>query len=215
MYTPQFKTLYERYFLPSIKDDFELIVKEIPEECLTGAFRSEGWDKTMLRKLELLEEAILTHQEDQIFFYSDIDIVFLKPILEASLALLGDKDFVVQQGWPKSRLCAGFFVIRGNEKTHLWIKEAHRLLKDKTCPDDQIALQEALKGREGIKWDFLPPNQFSNGRYVLKELAGYYSKESELACDGSILLFHATSCIGPDNKCHFLTRVRRECFYED
>ncbi len=215
MYTPQFQTLYEHYFLPSIKDDFELIVKKIPEECPTGAFRSDGWDKTMLRKLELLEEAILAHQEDQIFFYSDVDIIFLKPILETCLMYLGDSDFVVQQGWPKNSLCAGFFVMRGNEKTLLWIKDAQSLLTDKECIDDQLALQEALKRKEEIKWDFLPSNEFPNGRRVLKEPAGYYSKESELVCDDSMLLFHATSCIGLDNKYDFLTRVQQRCFYED
>ncbi|HEX2582737.1 MAG TPA: hypothetical protein VHL30_01325, partial [Chlamydiales bacterium] len=60
-YTPQFQTLYENHFLPSLKDDFEIVAKQFEQECPSGLFHSAGWNKTMLRKLEMLREAILDH----------------------------------------------------------------------------------------------------------------------------------------------------------
>jgi hypothetical protein len=93
MYTPFFKQLFHEFFLHSLKDDFELIVQEYPQDCLSGNFRTEGWDKTMLNKLQLLQSAILENW-GKVFFYSDIDIIFLKPILTHSLNLLGNHDFV-------------------------------------------------------------------------------------------------------------------------
>ncbi len=212
MYTPEFQSLYENYFLPSLKDDFELVVREYPQECASGLFRSDGWEKTMLRKLELLEGAIEGHEKNQVFFYSDVDIIFLRPILKAALRLLGNNDFVVQQGWPKNALCAGFFVMRANEKTLKLIQAAHRLLEEKVCEDDQLALQKALKEfKEGeIAWKFLPSEQFPNGRRVLKGLDGHYSEDSEIEVNLSMRLFHANCCIGLHNKYHFLTRVQNE-----
>ena len=210
MYTPQFETLFEQYFLPSLKDDFEVDVSVYPQDCPTGRFRSDGWEKTMLYKLEMLERAIIEHWGGKIFFYSDIDIIFLKPILEACLTYLDDNDFVVQEGWPKNNLCAGFFVMRGNEKTLNLITTAHKLLQDKICIDDQVAIQTALNyfRQEKIKWKLLPSNQFPNGRRVLKSNVLLYSEDSEIQLDDSILLFHANCCIGLENKYHFLKRVQ-------
>lgn len=211
MYTPKFKNLFQDYFLPSLKDDFELVVNECPQDCFSGNFRNEGWNKTMLNKLKLLQEAILENW-NQVFFYSDIDIVFLKPILDISLEILGNNDFVVQQGWPKDRLCAGFFVMRGNEKTLQLIKNAYNLLNENLCVDDQVALQQVLDefNPGAITWKFLPSKQFPNGRRVLKQTTGHYSKYSEIELNDSMVLFHASCCVGLENKYHFLRRVQKE-----
>jgi len=212
LYTPNFRTLYEQYFLPSIKDDFEIIAREYPQDCSSGIYRSEGWEKTMLYKLEMLREAIIENWNNQIFFYSDIDIIFLKPILEIALNHLGDSDFVIQQGWPRRLLCAGFFVMRGNEKTLRLITKAHHLLMKKFCLDDQVALQETLRGfKKGeIAWKFFPSEQFPNGSRVLKPTSEYYLPDSEIVLEDSIILFHANCCLGVENKYHFLTRVQEE-----
>ena len=211
LYTPQFQVMYERYFFPSIKDDIEIIAREYRQECSSGTFRSDGWDITMLHKLELLKEAVEDHWNDQVFIYSDVDVIFLKPALEALLTFLGDHDFVVQQGWPQNALCAGFFVMRGNEKTLKLITTAHRLLEEKISVDDQVALRKALKEfKKGeISWRFLPSEQFPNGYRVLKTgAAELYSANSEIVLDDSIILFHANCCIGLENKYDFLMRVQ-------
>lgn len=212
MYTPSFENLFTQFFLPSLKDDFELIVNVYPQECSSGDYRSEGWNKTMLKKLEMLKEAVLENWNDQPFFYSDIDIIFLKPILEISLDHLGDHDFVAQQSWPRNALCAGFFVMRGNEKTLKWITIAYNLLKNEVCEDDQVALREALKyfKKNEIAWKLLPHEQYPNGRAVLKHPTGHYTEDSEIELNDAMILFHANCCVGLENKYHFLTRVGKE-----
>jgi|GEM_PF-3154718 hypothetical protein len=218
MHTPKFKTLYEQYFLPSIKDDFEVVAREYEQECPSGIYKSVGWKQTMLRKLELLREAVEEHWNDRLFFYSDVDIIFLQPILEIALNCLGDRDFVVQQGWPRNLLCAGFFVMRSNEKTLKLIEIAMDLLEKGNCPDDQAAIQTALhQFKQGeIAWGFLPSLQFPNGRRVLKKTRrgnrDLYSLDSEIILDDSIVLFHANCCIGLENKYHFLDRVQEQYF---
>lgn len=215
MYTPLFEEMLTQYFLPSLKDDFEIDARFYPQDCPTGTFHSEGWNKTMLYKLKLLEEAILAHWNDRAFIYSDIDIIFLKPILEVSLYHLGERDFVVQQGWPRNGLCAGFFVMKGNERTLKLIQEAYRLLEERVCIDDQAAIQHALDNFEGnIAWSFLPSEQYPNGRKVLKDKVGHYTPASEIVLDKRMILFHANCCLGVENKYHFLRRVEQEFQHE-
>ena len=211
LYTPLYETLFNDYFLPSLKDDFELIVEVHPQECPSGNFRQEGWDKTMLRKLELLEKAILENW-DQVFFYSDIDIIFLKPILEKSLDHLDNKDFVVQQGWPKNKICAGFFVMRGSNKTLQFIQKAHEILENNLSKSDQDALQMVLDGykKEEIDWKLLPSEQYPNGGRILQDQENLYLKTSKINLTDSMILFHGNYTIGLENKQHLLKRVQEE-----
>lgn len=210
MYTPHFEKMYAEYFLPSLKDDFEIIVETYPQECPSAAYRTEGWDKTMLNKLKVLKRAVLENWGGKIFFYSDVDIIFLKPILETSLEHLGSLDFVVQQGWPRNKLCAGFFVMRGNERTLQLINAAYDLLEEKVCIDDQVALQKVLDdlSEDSIAWKLLPSEQYPNGRRVLRDPLGHYAKDSEIELPDEIILFHANCCIGLEHKYDFLQRVQ-------
>ncbi|MBX9839653.1 MAG: glycosyltransferase family 77 protein [Silvanigrellaceae bacterium] len=149
-----------------------------------------------------------------LFIFSDIDIIFLKPILKLVLDHLGEHDFVVQQGWPRNGLCAGFFVMRGNERTLRLLRKASDLLIEEKF-SEQIALQKALNvSADEISWAFLPIEFFSNGAYVLKhrheQKPGRYETNSELILDHSIALFHANCCIGLENKYHFLQRVQEK-----
>ena len=211
MFTPQFEVLLKDYFLPSLQDDFEVVVREFPEECPSGLFRSKGWNLVMLHKLELLKEAVKEHWGGRVFFYSDIDIIFLKPVLSRCLDLLKGCDFLVQQGWPRNALCAGFFVMRGNEKTLRLICEAEYLVQQDLETSDQTALNQVVQQMQGeIDWKFLPAEEFPNGRRVLSSLAKSYSQSSEIALPPSIYLFHANCCIGLDLKIDFLQRVQQE-----
>jgi len=213
-YTPQFQSIYERYFLPSIQDSLTVVCKEFPQDCPTSLFKSPGWEKTMLHKLEFLIEAIQENW-NRVFLYSDIDLIFLKPALETILFHLQGRDFVIQQGWPSTGICAGFFAMRGNERTLKWFSQAHDLFQKGICSDDQTALQLALRKflTNDLSWTFLPSEQFSNGRKVLKNILenrGMYSKDSEISLDPSIVLFHANCCLGLENKTHFLEKVQKE-----
>lgn len=205
MYTPQFESMYRDYFLPSIKDPFDLVTKVYPEECPSGKFQSEGWNLTMLRKLEMLREAILSNW-NQIFFYSDVDIVFIKPVLSVCIQYLGEKDFVVQQGWPRKKICAGFFVMRGNEKTLQLIDLAIDQMVNHGVEDDQTAMQRILTQSTVFDWDLLPSDQFPNGRRVTAS-GGLFAPGEEILLPDSMLLFHANCCIGLEDKYAFLDQV--------
>jgi hypothetical protein len=211
LYTPIYESLFNEYFLPNLKDDFELVLEVHPQECASARFLSEGWNHTMLKKLKLMERAILENW-GQVFFHSDIDIIFLKPILQRSLAHLGNRDFVVQQSWPRNKLCAGFFVMRGNEKTLRFVQKAYALLENNLCIHDQAALQIVLADyKDGeIDWKFLPIDEYPTGRRILKDSEVIYSKNSPIELTDSMILFHASCCIGLENKCLFLKQIHEK-----
>jgi len=211
MYTPAYETLLREYFLPSLKDKFQVVIREFPQDCTEAQFLTKGWDKTMQNKLKMLREAVLDNW-GEIFFYSDVDIIFLKPALARSIELLGDRDFVVQQEWPSDALCAGFFVMRGNAKTLQLITRAEKLLEEGICPDDQVALQQSLNkfAPEKIAWSYLPIQEYPNGRFVLSSTQKLYVPYSPLKVRKHMLLLHANWCVGLENKYHFLRAVEAE-----
>ena len=75
IYTESHRNLYEDYFLKSLPNEFEIIPLEIPQECPTGEFYKEGWDKTCYRKVELFHKACEENQ-GELFAFSDVDIQF-------------------------------------------------------------------------------------------------------------------------------------------
>jgi hypothetical protein len=74
-YFLRMENLYEDYFLKSLPNEFEIIPLEIPQECPTGEFYKEGWDKTCYRKVELFHKACEENQ-GELFAFSDVDIQF-------------------------------------------------------------------------------------------------------------------------------------------
>lgn len=213
LYTPSFQRMYEEFFLPSIQDPFRIIARECPQECPSSVYGSFGWKNTMGKKLDLLIEAVKDHWNDGFFIYSDIDIIFLRPILPLIRSCLAEHDFVVQQGWPRDGLCAGFLAMRGNDKTLELLQRTLVYFAEEKFSEQQ-ALQKALDSLASheISWAYLPIASFPNGAYVLRSpdmrKLGRYQKDSEIILDPSIALFHANCCVGIENKLHFIYRVQ-------
>ncbi|MCH9630114.1 MAG: hypothetical protein S4CHLAM37_01070 [Chlamydiia bacterium] len=211
-YTPLYVSLYQEYFLPSIKDDFVIDSREFPQICASGKYGDRGWNQTMLFKLDLLEEAIQKHWGG-VFFYSDCDVIFFRPIIDECLKQLGDLDLVAQREWPYSSLCAGFIVMRGNAKTLALIRKAKYFLT-KYDMDDQQAIARTLRREfiKDLKWKLLPSSLFPSGMRGLQksrdtEKRSVFEIGCEVEIDSSILMFHANWCKGPAKKHAFLDRV--------
>lgn len=113
-YTPSHKSLYEDYFLKTLpKDEFNLIVRENPQECPTGNYYSLGWRETVFKKIDLLIEACKKNWGG-FFAYSDVDVQFFGLTADILLTELGTHDIACQYDMD-SQYCAGFFVCRANQ----------------------------------------------------------------------------------------------------
>ena len=206
LYTPSHTVLKNEWFIPSIQDDFDLILEFHEQTCPSGTFMSGGWTRTTIKKVRLIVHAI---QENwgKIFIFSDVDIQFFAPIQDHIERLMENKDIVIQKNSPNGQFCSGFFACRSNEKTlQLW-QDALNLMINNQKISDQVALNHCLKKKEnkyGIVWVYLPNTFFGGGTLTGRS----WRPGQRLPVPKNIVMHHANWTKGIKNKIAQLNYVR-------
>lgn len=209
LYTPSHEILKDQFFLPSIKDDFDIILEFCEQTCPNAQFMSEGWTDTTMRKVDLIIRAI--HENwGKIFIFSDVDIQFFVPIQSTILMLMHDKDIIMQKNNPEGVLCTGFFACRGNEKTlQLWT-DVKQVMEINKLQSDQISFNQCIKRNSkinpyNIAWNYLPDSFFGGGT-----LTGYtWVPGASLPIPHDIMMHHANWTKGVKNKIAQLMYVKQ------
>jgi len=195
----------------SLKDEnIERIIKEFPQECKSGKLFSKGWKEAMLRKVDMILEAIRTNWGD-VVIYSDIDIEFFQPIGEKIMELIGSKDLVIQRDTPSGMVCAGFFALRANERTQSLWKGIRNYMITHNERSDQKTLNKLLRKNNdntvnpyGVVWDYLP-KEFLGGA-TLTGVGWKVGKKLFIPSD--IAMLHANWAGGIEGKLALLSYVR-------
>lgn len=209
IYTPSHRVFKDKWFLPSIQDDFDLVIEFHKQICSSASFMSSGWANTMIKKVELIIRAI-EENWGKVFIYSDVDIQFFAPVQNKIEQLIKGKDIVFQKNNPAGKICAGFFACRGNEKTlQLW-QDVHRYMINNKEISDQATLNKCLRGKNKNKynviWDYLPNIFFGGGT-----LTGCsWKPKKKLPIPKKIVMHHANYSIGIKNKIAQLNYVRKK-----
>lgn len=213
LYTPSHEILKDTFFLPSICDDFEIILEFAPQTSQSAVFMSEGWTATTMRKVDLIIRAIEENMGD-VFIFSDVDIQFFAPIQKHIEELIEGKDIVMQKNNPEGVLCTGFFACRANKKTlQLW-KDVKKHMRDNKLHSDQISFNKCIKRGSkknpyDITWDYLPNTFFGAGTLIA--YPGYlWHPGKKLPIPAGILMHHANWTKGVKNKIAQLIYVRAE-----
>ncbi len=213
LYTPSHEVLKDKFFLPSIQDDFEIVLEFCEQTCKSAKFMDEGWTRTTMRKVDLIIRAI-EENWGNIFIFSDVDIQFFAPIQDEILRLMEGKDIIMQRNNPDGVLCTGFFVCRANEKTlQLW-QDVKKTMQKKKLNSDQISFNQCIKKRSkrnpyNIQWDYLPDTFFGGG--TLDAYLGYLWKPGKkLSIPHNIRIHHANWTNGVKNKIAQLNYVKKE-----
>jgi len=127
-YTPSHEILKDEWFLPSVGDEYELVLRKYDQECDGGIYGNRGFIRSVSHKFDILIEATKENWGET-FVFSDMDLQFFRPSKEKILNCIGDKDIVFQRNHPNGVVCTGFFACRGNEKTlRLW-EDAKKLIQ--------------------------------------------------------------------------------------
>jgi hypothetical protein len=212
IYTPSHAVLKDDYFLPSLQDDFELIIEEVQQTCPSAQFMGKGWTDTTIKKVNLIIRAI-EENWGEIFIFSDVDIQFFAPIKNLILSLLKDNDILMQKNCPDGVLCTGFFVCRGNEKTlQIW-KDVKKIMEKSPTQSDQISFNQRIKRNSkknpyNITWDYLPDVFFGAG--TLSAYPGYlWNPGKKLSIPTDIVMHHANWTKGVKNKIAQLKYVKK------
>ena len=210
-YTPSHKVLLDEWFLPSMQDDFELILECYDQSCKDGDFMKDGWIETMLHKVDLVIRGI-EENWGGFFVHSDVDIQFFRPIGAVIIKLMEGKDMVIQKDHPRGLSCAGFFACRGNKKTLALWQEIRRRLSDKeymknhpgTHDQQELKNLTILSNPYGIIWEFLPTTFLNGGTLTGKR----WNPGDKLSLPSNIYLHHANWTVGIENKIAQLKYVK-------
>jgi hypothetical protein len=196
IHTPTHDGLYKNHFLPSLPDGFVVHSKVIEQECATGSYYREGWDKTCFRKV-LYYKQICEQNQGETYVFSDVDIQFFGMTPEDLLSELGDYDIACQNDTGMI-YCSGFWVCKGNERT----LDLFTSMVEKYHLEDQTSLNEQI-WRARAK--FLSHRFFTIGHSV-----GAQWKDQQFDIPKDILMHHGNWTVGLYNKDLLLKRVREK-----
>lgn len=211
LYTRSHKILYDAWFLPSIKDDFEIRSHFYDDVVGQGAFRADDWFEAINYKIDLIIQAIKENKskkEDKIFIFSDVDIQFFKPCENLIRTAMRSNDMVFQKDSPSGMVCTGFFACRANKKTLKFWRTARRLVKH-SFPrrwHDQTAANFLINNTKfgKLQWDYFPATIFSGGTLTGKR----WDPGKQLPIPEDIILHHANWTVGIENKIKQLEYVK-------
>lgn len=205
-FTESHTTLAREWMLPSLQDNFEVIIGTGEQVCPQATFYTQGWTQTTLDKACFIKDVIQNNQ-GRIIIFADPDIIFFKPIESLIRHALQDAEFVVQKDAPDKTLCSGFFALRANEKTlQLWQGVVSFMEKYRTICD-QGALNYCINrriNRFGIKWAFLPTDYFCGGGTFKKRS---WKPGKKIIVPKTTCMFHANYASYP-HKTAYLEYVR-------
>lgn len=210
-YTPSHEILLKEWFLPSLQDEFKVVVKKFEQECQSGTYMQKGWTKMMLCKVDLIIEAI-QEQWGNIVIYADVDIQFFAPIQDKIEKCLQDKDLVVQKDNNMGALCAGFMAMRANEQTLKLFKKIRNRMIANPGQSDQPTLNQLLIKEKytKIQWDYLPICFFGTATVSCITFANnkIWRHGDDVVIPKNIVLHHANYTAGVENKIKLLTYVK-------
>jgi len=199
-YTETHEILLNKFFIPSIKseDNFDLRLKKGVQHSEDGNYFSRGFNLATRDKIEFLYEQLNSSDENEFVLFSDVDIIFLKPIMDY-LKTYQSYDAVFQKGY--DFLNTGFFMVKNTEE----IRDLFNLSIEKipNHHDDQEVINKLILDTK-INYTTFGDEILNPAAIIGKKI---WSGE-EFILPKKTILFHACWCAGIDNKIKFLEYVR-------
>jgi len=183
IYTKSHERLLNDYFKPSLPEDLDLHV--ITHEASgTGDCRSEGWMQCVHDKMDAVR-ASLCDRPGEIIIWSDIDILFFRPIAEEIESLMesSGKSILFQREGKTIRVAnGGFYAVRATDQTLAFFDRVCEQLKKNPHTGNQAAINAVLETTPESLYGFLP---FS-----------YYARTHGWPPPRDLAIFHANATMG-------------------
>lgn len=193
--------IFLKYFLNTFPFDpsVELAICYVPQECETGEYESDGFDKTMKRKVEIINEALDELKDGDVLFFTDADVIFLKPYKDVFLKEMGEYDIAFQND--TGTACMGVFACRVSNKTRFFFKDLYNNLEG--FKHDQVAANHLLITKKyDLKYKFFSHIIFNYGFYGKR-----YEGEEDVLIPKDIVLLHANFAVGVDTKIKLIKKT--------
>jgi MoaA/NifB/PqqE/SkfB family radical SAM enzyme len=199
VFTPSHERLKDEWFLRTLQDDYELRLHPCDIRG-PGTYMHEDWTRAVLFKSERIIEAIEENWDD-VFVYSDVDVMFFRSTKAEILTALTDRDIVCQIDDPAGNLCTGFFGARANDATlRLW-RDVRRSVGREGR--DQLAFNRLLRQQPGLRAGALPRSFFGAGTFAGRRMDG----RQRFHIPPNAVMFHANWTLGVENKLALLARA--------
>lgn len=194
--------VFLRSFFGSLdqSNGLDVVIRQHPQECPTGAFADAGWNDTTKRKFEFIEEQMHFTPEGEPMIFSDVDIQFFQPLTQFAEKALKEVDVVFQNDY-YGHACTGFFYIRNNQSMRDLISEV--IFEIPNWRDDQEAMNKVLIKNRSYNYGLLPPQFFTFGSFFK-----HWEGEQDFPLPPNIVMHHANWVKGVDKKVALLKTVR-------
>lgn len=204
-YSPSHKVLYDNYFIKTLpENEFEVVLEECPQDCLSGNCWEAGWEESCIRKLKIVLNACKSNMGGA-FVFSDVDVQFFGPVLNVLLEELGDLEIACQNDTGPT-YCAGFFIAKANDNT---LKLFEDMLY-KFEKDDQHCLNKYIHINK-IKAKMLSSRFLTIGNLIYRV---WNESIGDVYIPRNTLVHHANFTVGVENKIKLLNMVRKQLGYE-
>jgi len=185
--TPSHRSLYERFFIPSLdRSAFELHDLWLEQEG-DGDFLADDFKSCIRFKLAKIRESI-DQNPGKIIVWSDIDIQFFSLQPEHILAYFdAETDFVAQRLNSHDRVvCGGFYAIRCSSKMKDFFERITQVTQEETGGNEQEAINSVLTiAPRSINWRLFGSE--------------FYARTHGIRIPKGALLHHATCVIPGDS----------------
>ena len=155
VYTREHAVLKDDWFLKTLKDPFELHLKDIGSlGSDRSVFGNEPWLKAVRIRHDYYRHAIEQNQGETIIV-CDLDIQFFGRCLPTIERAMEGRDIVFQsENWPfKGRVNSGFVCVRCNPQTLALYSEVGDTAFEKLPIADQTALNALLaEDKDRVRW---------------------------------------------------------------
>lgn len=191
------KILFDRYFFPSLRDDWRVVTHRIDDVERDQNFGTQGFKAIIHQKIHTLVHDILPREAGgQGFLLSDVDIQFFKscaPIVRQSLKTY---DIVFQRENRRTQeVNTGFIAMRPTRDViNFWKIVDSEMLNSLHQPvflNEQAVANDLLKSGIPLNWGFFPDQIWA--------WSNHHLFPSLLLLPG-ICLHHANCTITRDNK---------------
>jgi hypothetical protein len=156
------RILFERYFKPSLKDDWRVIVHPIQNLDQDQNFGTQGFKEIIHQKIDRLINEIFPQEESSYgFILSDIDIQFFKPCDQIVRNYLERYDIVFQrENSHTTEVNTGFMAMRARPDVINFWRQIESGLKDALASpqfiNEQSLANALLTTANQLNWGIFP-----------------------------------------------------------
>lgn len=148
-FTASHAPLTEQWFLPTLQDNYQLILEKINSPIGNVRYKDASWMSAVEAKADLILRA-LEENNGTVFIFSDVDIRFAQKTEPEVLARIKDHDLTVLQDSPYGTLGTGFFACRSNPRTVALWTDVRAFMRRHPGQHDQEALNHLWYRKSGL-----------------------------------------------------------------